>query len=125
MHVAAESWVDYRRKAVEVRIEKRHFQRLEFHCRARMHGMKGLLGITDISMGGAFIELEDRSTLRKGQIVYLCIALPTEREPVKVKARVSNLNGRGIGVRFINLTRRNQNSIRFCFNTFKDTLPIR
>jgi c-di-GMP-binding flagellar brake protein YcgR len=125
MHVAAEPWVDYRRKAVEVRIEKRHFPRLEFHCQARIHGIKGRLGITDISMGGIFIELEDHSTLRKGQTVYLCISLPTERDPIKVKARVANLNGRGIGVRFINLNRRNQNSIRFCFNTFKDTLPIR
>ncbi len=125
MHVAAESWLDYRRRAVEVRIEKRHFPRLEFHCQARIHGIKRDLWITDISMGGVFIELKNHSTLRKGQTVYLCISLPTEREPVKVKARVSNLNGRGMGARFIGLNRRNQNSIRFCFNTFKDTLPIR
>ena len=125
MSVAAETWIDYRRGAVEVRIEKRHFPRLEFHCKARIHGIKRLLWITDISMGGVFIELNDPSTLRKGQIVYLCILLPTEREPIKVKARVSNLNGRGMGARFISLNRRNQNSIRFCFNTFKDTLPIR
>lgn len=125
MHVAAESRVDFRRKVVEVRVERRYFPRLEFHCQARIHGFKGLLKITDISLGGVFIELEDHSTLRKGQTLYLCIAMPTERDPIKVKARVATLNGRGIGVRFINLTRRNLNSIRFCFNTFKDTLPIR
>ena len=125
MHATAESWIDYRRKAVEIRIEKRHFPRLEFHCKTRIHGMRGLLGITDISMGGVFIELKDHSKLRIGQTVYLCLVLPTEREPIKVKARVANLNGRGMGVRFINLTRRSQNSIRFCFTTFKDTLPIK
>jgi len=125
MHATAEAWVDYRRKTVEVRREKRHFPRLEFHCKARIHGIKGLLGITDISMGGVFIELKNHSKLKKGEILYLCIVLPTEREPIKVKARVANLNGRGIGARFINMNRMTQNSIRFCFNTFKDTLPIR
>jgi len=52
------------------------------------------------------------------------IKVPTEYEPVKVKAEVVNVRNRGIGFKFVDLTRRNQEVIRFCFNTFKDTIPI-
>lgn len=127
MQVATESWIDFRRMLVRVSEEKRRFPRLEFHCSARLHGINGSNGIvcvTDISLGGVFVEIEKHSRLKRGQTVYLHMALPTEPEAVEVKVRVSNVRARGVGMMFIGLTPRNRNSIRLCFDTFKDTLPL-
>jgi hypothetical protein len=51
--------------------------------------------------------------------------LPNELNPVKVKARVADKRDRGIGLKFVDLTPANQEILRFCFNTFKDTLPLK
>lgn len=127
MQRATESWIDFRRMIVQVSEEKRRFPRLEFHCSARLHGLNGSNGvvcITDISKGGVFVETGKHSRLKKGQIVYLHIALPTESEAVEVKAQVSNVRARGVGMMFVDLTPKNRKIIRFCFDTFKDTLPL-
>ena len=127
MQTATESWIDFRRILVQVSEEKRRFPRLEFHCSARLHGINGSNGVvcvTDISIGGVFVETEKHSRLKRGQIVYLHMALPTEPEAVEVKARVSNVRARGVGMMFVDLTPKNRNIIRFCFDTFKDTLPL-
>lgn len=127
MQTATESWIDFRRMLVQVSEEKRRFPRLEFHCSARLHGINGSNGVvcvTDISIGGVFVEIEKHSRLKRGQIVYLHMALPTEPKAVEVKAQVSNVRARGVGMMFVDLTPKNRNTIRFCFDTFKDTLPL-
>jgi hypothetical protein len=127
MQTATESWIDFRRMMVQVSEEKRRFPRLEFHCPARLHGINGtgaVACVTDISMGGVFVEIAKHCRLEKGQILYLHMAFPTEPEAVEVKARVSHVRDRGVGMMFVRLTPRNRKIIRFCFDTFKDTLPL-
>jgi hypothetical protein len=119
------SWVDFRRKVSDVHENMRAHPRLEFHCQARIGGVKGVFRVTDISMGGAFLEYTPPSAFKLGQTLQLTMKLPTEYDPIKIKAEVVNVRERGVGLRFVNMTRRNQEIIRFCFETFKDTVPLK
>jgi c-di-GMP-binding flagellar brake protein YcgR len=120
-----ETWIDFRRKLKEVSADKRHFPRLEFHCSVLIHGVHKISRVTDFSMGGIFVECEDPSAFEKGQTINLTMKLPNEVNPVKIKAKVADMRDRGIGLRFVDLTPANQEILRFCFNTFKDTLPLK
>ena len=116
---------DYRRKIWSVRQEKREHPRLDFHCPVIIVGNRGVNKITDISAGGVFIEMKKSSAHHIGQYVNLIIKLPTENDSIRVKAKVSFVNYRGIGCKFIDLSVNNEDAIKYCFNTFRDTLPIR
>jgi DNA-binding response OmpR family regulator len=123
-HEHKRSWVDFRRGIDDVPEDKRQYPRLEFHCPVRIEGISGIHRITDISLGGAFVEYQTPSTFKVGEIHHLIVKVPTEYEPIKVKAQVANLQKRGIGFKYVDLSRRNQEIIRFCFDTFKDTIPL-
>lgn len=120
----ARPWLDFRRDIVEGHEEKRRYPRLEFHCPVKVQGLEGVHRVTDIGMGGVFVELNDPSRLEMGQTLQLAIKLPTEYEPIRLKAQVVNLRNRGAGFKFVDLSRENQEVIRVCFNTFKDTIPL-
>ena len=48
--------VDVRSENKDIKNEKRNDPRLEFHCDARVFGIDGIQTITDISLGGIFLE---------------------------------------------------------------------
>ncbi|MBW1890202.1 MAG: PilZ domain-containing protein [Deltaproteobacteria bacterium] len=116
--------VDIRRKDVSVKMERRAHPRLEFHCTARVVGIKDSVNITDISLGGFFFELKLSAKLRMGQIANVAISLPTENEPMRIKVRLINQTERGVGCAFVDLAPNQRRAIRNCFETFKDTIPI-
>lgn len=112
------------RQNIKVKVEKRMHPRLDFHCDVIIRGISGTRTITDISLGGFFFELRTSKKLKMGQIVEANIYLPTEPDPLKVKAKFINQNERGIGCQFVNMTPRDREAVRRCFDMFKDTLPI-
>ena len=112
------------KKDIAVKTERRAYPRLEFHCTAKVIGIKDPVTITDISLGGFFFELNLTSKLKMGQIANVAISLPTENEPIRIKARMINQTERGVGCAFIDLTPHQRKAIHDCFETFKDTLPI-
>ena len=116
--------VDVRRENINVRTERRAYPRLDFNCSAKIIGIKDPVTITDISLGGFFFELKLTSKLKMGQIANVALHLPTESEPIMVKARMINQTERGVGCAFVDLTPNQRNAIHTCFETFKDTLPI-
>jgi hypothetical protein len=87
--------------------------------------LKGTQNITDISAGGVFIELDNSSVFKVGQPLELIVKLPTEHASMKLKAEVVSCLNRGIGCKFVNLRPRQKDAIERCFETFKDTLPLR
>jgi hypothetical protein len=119
------SWVDFRRSVSDVHQDHRRHPRLEFHCPARIQGIKGVFKVTDISMGGAFLEMEPTSAFELGKMFNLTMKLPTEYESITTKVKVANIRKRGVGMAFVNITPKNEQIIRFCFETFKDTVPLR
>ncbi len=117
--------VDTRREHINVKAERRAYPRLDFTCSAKIIGIKDPVTITDISLGGFFFELKLASKLRMGQIANVALNLPTEREPLILKARMINQTDRGVGCAFVDLTPTQRNAIHNCFETFKDTMPIK
>jgi len=117
--------VDIRSSNIKVKVERREHPRLEFHCRATVGGINHIVTITDISLGGFFFELNTSAKLKMGQVVDVSMNLPTEPRAVRVKAKFVNQNPRGIGCAFVNLTPAQHTAVKNCFETFKDTIPLR
>jgi len=116
--------VDIHRENDKANVERRGTPRLEFHCVAKVIGINDPVKITDISLGGFFFELKVKSKLKMGQIINVTISLPTEEDPIRVKARMINQTDRGVGCKFVDLTKEHKDAVHHCFETFKDTLPI-
>ncbi len=116
--------IDIRRKTIDVRYDRREHPRLEFHCTAIVGHLKDVLRVTDLSLGGVFIELKDKNHIKPEQVIDVAIKFPTQDKAIRVKAKVAGITDRGIGCRFQNLSSQHQETIKFCFETFKDTIPI-
>jgi hypothetical protein len=97
---------------------------LEFRCTALFGHLKEVLSVTDLSLNGLFVEVEDKTGLEPGRVVSLAIKFPTEEKAVLLKAKIVNVNKRGVGCHFLDLTPKNFDAIKNCFETFRDTLPI-
>ena len=117
--------VVYRRKVKNVDREKRKYPRLDYDCPVVIPGVDGVKKITDLSCGGVFVELQPSSDFRVGQQINLIFKLPTHSESLRIKATVKNLQARGIGCQFVDLSEENDRIIRHYFETFKDTLILR
>jgi predicted Zn finger-like uncharacterized protein len=120
-----DSWIDCRRRLEQVSTEKRRFPRIEVHFPVRIGESKILARLTDLSQGGAFVETNRSSLFQRGETLDVSMSLPTESEPVSLKAKIVNVEERGIGIQFVDLTEMNQTKILFCFDTYKDTIPLR
>jgi c-di-GMP-binding flagellar brake protein YcgR len=120
------SWLDCRTKSKVVTKEKRKDPRVEFHCLALIEGFHGEKRITDISLGGAFVELEEELMPRfhVGQRLRLFIKLPAEDDLMKVQIQIVNVTERGMGCKFLDLSRKCEDAIQQTFNLARHTLPI-
>lgn len=116
--------VEIRRINVKVDRERRAHPRLDFHCKATIRGINQVVKVTDISLGGFFFELQTKKKLKIGSLVDVSMRLPSEEQAIRFKAKLVSQNERGIGCQFIGLSPENEEAIRFCFESFKDTLPI-
>lgn len=116
--------IDVRSQHIEVSNERRQHPRLEFRCTALFGHLKDVLIVTDLSYTGVFVEVADKTDLEPGRVVSLAIKFPTEEKAVLLKARIANVNKRGVGCQFIDLSPKNLETIKNCFETFRDTLPL-
>ena len=117
--------IDVRSQHIEVSKERRQYPRLEFRCTALFGHLKDVLKVTDLSLNGLFVEVNDKTGMTPGRLVSLAIKFPTEEKAVLLKARIANVNKRGVGCQFVDLVPRNFEAIKNCFETFRDTLPVR
>jgi hypothetical protein len=115
--------VDLRSEKKIVKKEKRKDPRLELHCDASVLGIDGIQKITDISLGGIFIETHVLNRIEVGQMITINIKLPTEKNTIRFKAKVVCKTNRGIGCQFISLDDQKREAICLCFEMFRDTLP--
>ena len=105
--------------------EKRRYPRLELHCKAVVRCLKGIFTVTDISLGGVFIESEKPVIVKVGQIADIKIKLPEATRSIQLAVRFVNQTKRGIGCEFVNLSPANRYAIQDCINAFRYTLPIK
>ena len=116
--------IDVRSQHIEVTNERRQHPRLEFRCTALFGHLKEVLNVTDLSLSGLFVEVANKTGLEPGRIVSLAIKFPTEEKAVLLKAKIVNVNKRGVGCHFCDLTPERLDIIKNCFETFRDTLPL-
>jgi c-di-GMP-binding flagellar brake protein YcgR len=116
--------VNLRRKNEKVDKDRREHPRLDFSCKATIRGINQVVQVTDISLGGFFFELSTQKKLKMGALVDVSMRLPSEEQAIRFKAKLISQNERGIGCQFVGLSPENEEAIRFCFETFKDTLPL-
>jgi hypothetical protein len=117
--------LDVRSQHIEISNERRQHPRLEFRCTALFGHIKEVLNVTDLSLSGLFVEVKDKTGLESGKVVSLAIKFPTEDKAILVRGKVVNINQRGVGCKFIGLTPTSFEAIKNCFETFRDTLPLR
>ncbi len=115
--------VDLRSEQRKVKEERREHPRLEFHCDATVLGINGIQIITDISLGGVFIETSIPDNIKVGRTITISTKLPSDKNLIRLKAKVVNQRDRGIGCQFVNLSDQERYAICMCFTLFKDTLP--
>ena len=115
--------VDFRSEYRAVDNDKRRNPRTELRCDATVFGVDGILIITDISLGGIFVETNASNTIPIGKIVGINLKLPTEKNVIRIKAKTVNRTGRGIGCQFIFENNNEKRAIYRCFDFVRDTLP--
>jgi len=116
--------VDFDRQITDVERDKRRHARLDLHCPILIGGMKGVKKITDISIGGLFVELSGDSDIKKGMLFDVLLKLPTMDEYIRTKSKAVFLSKRGIGCQFVKLLPKYERAIKECIDMFNDTLPI-
>jgi len=116
---------DFSRQVVPVEKERRDNPRLDFNCPVIINGVRGVHTITDMSLGGVFIELSPGPTVKIGQKLHLVIKLPTEKHSIHIRSKVVFQNSKGIGCHFLETTANDLASLRTCFDEYRHMLPAR
>lgn len=116
--------VNLRRKHISVKAERRNNTRIEFHLPVVILGVDTKAQIVDFSLDGFHIALGKKTTLAIGRHINLALRLPSEKNVLKIKAKVVYKDEKGIGCRFIDQTPQLQDVLERCFNIFNATLPI-
>ena len=115
--------VEIRSDNSEIEFDRRQAPRLEFHCDAAVQGLHGIKTITDISLGGLFLETSNLDNVNVGWTATINTRLHSDNKVFRFKAEVLRQSNRGIGCRFVELNDQRREAIRTCFELFKDTLP--
>ena len=108
----------------DVKVDRREHPRLLFHCPVFISGIDGVGRIIDISLGGVYISLAGAMSLPNGQQIELRMKLPTEDQALRVKGKIITTTQQGLRCMFVDLTTKQKEAIAYCFDTFRDTLPI-
>jgi hypothetical protein len=116
--------VDFRSEKRKIGYDKRKHPRVEFRCNASVFGVDGVLTVTDLSLGGIFVEVKLSSKISIGKSVNINLKLPTEKKVMRLKAKVTNQTDRGIGCQLTYDNERERKAIYKCFDFVKDTLPV-
>ena len=115
---------DFRRRVVNVEQERRKNPRLDFNCPVIINSLKGVHTISDMSLGGVFVELSPGSAVKLGQKLHLVIKLPTENYSIHVKSEVIFQTSKGIGCKFLEISQDDLERFRNCFDLYRDMLPL-
>ena len=116
--------VEFRSEKRTVDYDKRKYPRVEFRCNASVFGIDGVLTVTDLSLGGIFVEVKLSSKISIGKLVSINLKLPTEKIVLRLKAKVVSQTDRGIGCQIAYDNEREKKAIYRCFDFVKDTLPV-
>lgn len=116
--------VNLKRKYVKVKSERRNNDRIEFHYPIVILGIDEKAEILDFSPDGFFIEMHTKANLPIGRHVNLALKLPTEKEVLRLRAKIAYKDKNGIGCKLVDTTIQLYESLERCFNIINSTLPL-
>lgn len=116
--------VTLHRKHIRVKAERRNKSRIELHMPVVIFGVDNKAKIIDFSTNGFHIALSGKSNLKTGRQINLALRFPSEKNVIKLKARVVYKDPKGIGCQFIELTPQLAQILDRSFDIFNATLPI-
>ena len=119
----SDSWIDLKREIVQVAKDQRKNPRIELHCPVLINGLKDDGKITDLSIGGVFVESNEE--VQVGQKLVLFMKLPPKHRVIVVKATVANIKERGFGCEFTQMKQCSLAAIYECFEVYRHTLPVK
>lgn len=104
--------------------DKRKDARIDFQLSVEIKGHRGVHSIGDFSLSGVFIQTENPSEFKPGDEIDLFMKPPHKKNAIQVKARVTRVTSKGIGVEFVNLMPQHALALESCFHVFKHTIPL-
>ncbi|MGD8835735.1 MAG: PilZ domain-containing protein [Desulfobacteraceae bacterium] len=116
--------VKFKRQHIEVKSNRRNSDRIEFHYPVVILGIDEKAQILDFSPEGLYIEMHAKNKLAVGRHVNLALKLPTEKEVLRLRAKVAYTDKTGIGCQLVDTTVNIYQSLERCFNIINSTLPL-
>ncbi len=104
--------------------EKRLTPRIEFHQDVIINRSRKVRKMKNFSTSGAFIITDDPPQFKLGTKISLFMKFPLEQKPTIMRAEVTHIEEKGIGVKFVDLLGRNEEAVEYNFEVFKGTLPL-
>ncbi|UCF56516.1 MAG: PilZ domain-containing protein [Deltaproteobacteria bacterium] len=104
--------------------ERRNVPRIEFRLKVMINFHPRPGKIMNFSTAGAFIQTRNPLEYRPGDEIELATKFPLEKKTSHINAQVAHVKSDGIGVRFRNVRPQDAADIEYCFNVFKNTLPL-
>lgn len=116
--------VNLRRQYIKVKSERRNSDRIEFHYPVVILGIDEKAQILDFSPEGFFIEMHTGKKLEVGRHVNLALKLPSEKEVLRLRAKIAYRDKNGIGCQLVDTTVQLYESLERCFDIINSTLPL-
>jgi hypothetical protein len=104
--------------------DRRTTPRIEFHHDVIINRSRKVRKMKNFSKSGAFILTDDPAEFKKGKKISLFMKFPLEEKPTIMRAEVTHVEEKGIGVKFVELLGRNEEAVEYNFEVFKGTLPL-
>jgi hypothetical protein len=116
--------VNFKRQHIKVKSNRRNNDRIEFHYPIVILGIDEEARILDFSPEGLYIEMHSKKKLTIGRHVNLALKLPTEKEVLRLRAKIAYKDKNGIGCQLVDTTANIYESLERCFNIINATLPL-
>ena len=107
-----------------VSADSRENSRIEFHLPVVILGIDTMARILDFSLGGFYIETDQKADIINGQRLSLALKLPDEKAFIALKAQVVHRDDKGFGCQLLSQSHEAAQALKKCFELFSGMLPI-
>ena len=84
--------------------DDRKHPRIAFHLPVEIKGHEGSNKISELSMGGLFVETDSSTEFKTGDQIDMVVRRAGKERPIEARCRVTRVTETGIGVKFVRIT---------------------
>jgi len=84
--------------------DNRKHTRISFYLPVQIEGYNGPHWISELSMGGLFVDSESAGQFKTGEEINMVARVSDERDPIHATCRVTRVTKNGIGIEFVHIT---------------------